>query len=286
MKNIKKTGSVLIALVMMFTMLFSTAAYADSEDYISLGHDLTADEQAIVLDFLGVDNLEGKNVNYVTNAEEYQYLGKYVNAAQIGNRALSSVLITNKMGKSIDVETHNINYCTEDMYRNALATAGVSGVKVIVAGPFEISGTAALVGTIKAYEDMTGEDVTEEVVEACVDELVTTGEVGDEVGNLEAVEAIIAQVKQKLAENPDMSDDEIIEAIRQAAKDAGIELSDANVQRIKNMLSSLKGMDINWDNIKQQSESILKNFENVLNSDEAKGFFARIMAWFQSLFGN
>ena len=286
MKNIKKTGSVLIALVMMFTMLFSTAAYADSEDYISLGHDLTADEQAIVLDFLGVDDLEGKNVNYVTNAEEYQYLGKYVNAAQIGNRALSSVLITNKMGKSIDVETHNINYCTEDMYRNALATAGVSGVKVIVAGPFEISGTAALVGTIKAYEDMTGEDVTEEVVEACVDELVTTGEVGDEVGNLEAVEAIIAQVKQKLAENPDMSDDEIIEAIRQAAKDAGIELSDANVQRIKNMLSSLKGMDINWDNIKQQSESILKNFENVLNSDEAKGFFARIMAWFQSLFGN
>lgn len=286
MKNIKKTGSVLIALVMMFTMLFSTAAYADSEDYISLGHDLTADEQAIVLDFLGVDDLEGKNVNYVTNAEEYQYLGKYVNAAQIGNRALSSVLITNKMGKSIDVETHNINYCTEDMYRNALATAGVSGVKVIVAGPFEISGTAALVGTIKAYEDMTGEDVTEEVIEACVDELVTTGEVGDEVGNLEAVEAIIAQVKQKLAENPDMSDDEIIEAIRQAAKDAGIELSDANVQRIKNMLSSLKGMDINWDNIKQQSESILKNFENVLNSDEAKGFFARIMAWFQSLFGN
>lgn len=286
MKNIKKTGSVLIALVMMFTMLFSTAAYADSEDYISLGHDLTADEQAIVLDFLGVDDLEGKNVNYVTNAEEYQYLGKYVNAAQIGNRALSSVLITNKMGKSIDVETHNINYCTEDMYRNALATAGVSGVKVIVAGPFEISGTAALVGTIKAYEDMTGEDVTEEVIEACVDELVTTGEVGDEVGNLEAVEAIIAQVKQKLAENPDMTDDEIIEAIRQAAKDAGIELSDANVQRIKNMLSSLKGMDINWENVKQQSESILKNFENVLNSDEAKGFFARIMAWFQSLFGN
>lgn len=286
MKNIKKTGSVLIALVMMFTMLFSTAAYADSEDYISLGHDLTADEQAIVLDFLGVDDLEGKNVNYVTNAEEYQYLGKYVNAAQIGNRALSSVLITNKMGKSIDVEIHNINYCTEDMYRNALATAGVSGVKVIVAGPFEISGTAALVGTIKAYEDMTGEDVTEEVIEACVDELVTTGEVGDEVGNLEAVEAIIAQVKQKLAENPDMTDDEIIEAIRQAAKDAGIELSDANVQGIKNMLSSLKGMDINWENVKQQSESILKNFENVLNSDEAKGFFARIMAWFQSLFGN
>ena len=286
MKNIKRKGSALVALVLMFTMLFSTAAYADSEDYISLGQDLTADEQAIVLELLGIDSLEGKNVNYVTNAEEYQYLGKYVNAAQIGNRALSSVLITNKMGKSIDVETHNINYCTEDMYRNALATAGVSGVKVTVAGPFEISGTAALVGTIKAYEDMTGEDVTEEVIEGCVDELVTTGEVGGEVGNLEAVEAIIAQVKNEIANNPDMTDEEIVEAIRQAAKDAGIELSDSQLQRIKSMLSNLKSMDINWDNVKQQSEQILKNFEDIIKSDEAQGFFARIIAWFQSLFGN
>ena len=286
MKNIKRKGSALVALVLMFTMLFSTAAYADSEDYISLGQDLTADEQTIVLELLGIDSLEGKNVNYVTNAEEYQYLGKYVNAAQIGNRALSSVLITNKMGKSIDVETHNINYCTEDMYRNALATAGVSGVKVTVAGPFEISGTAALVGTIKAYEDMTGEDVTEEVIEGCVDELVTTGEVGGEVGNLEAVEAIIAQVKNEIANNPDMTDEEIVEAIRQAAKDAGIELSDSQLQRIKSMLSNLKGMDINWDNVKQQSEQILKNFEDIIKSDEAQGFFARIIAWFQSLFGN
>ena len=50
------------------------------------------------------------------------------------------------------------------MYANALATAGVEDVNVVVAGPFNVSGTAALVGALKAYSEMTGETVDEKVV--------------------------------------------------------------------------------------------------------------------------
>ena len=49
------------------------------------------------------------------------------------------------------------------MYENALATAGIENADIKVAGPFNISGTAALVGAIKAYENMTGEEVNEEM---------------------------------------------------------------------------------------------------------------------------
>ena len=38
------------------------------------------------------------------------------------------------------------------MYENALTTAGVTDATVTVAGPFNITGTAALVGAMNAYE--------------------------------------------------------------------------------------------------------------------------------------
>ena len=130
--------------------LSSSAFAADSEGYLSLGADLSEAERNTVMDLMGVDDPDNYEVLYVTNADEHKYLDSYVNSDQIGSRALSSVLIKDKSGDDIDVETHNIGYCTEGMYRNALQTAGVEGADVVVAGPFEISGTAALVGTIKA----------------------------------------------------------------------------------------------------------------------------------------
>lgn len=42
------------------------------------------------------------------------------------------------------------------MYKNALATAGITDAKVLISAPFPVSGTGALTGIYKAYEDMTG----------------------------------------------------------------------------------------------------------------------------------
>ena len=170
------------------------------------------------------------------------------------------------------------------MYRNALATAGVSGADVKVVGPFEISGTAALVGTIKAYEEMTGEEVSDEVIEGSVGELTTTGEVAEEIGDQEAAEGIIAKVKEQMADNPDMTDEEIREAIRDAAEEAGVDISDSTVEKIANMLENLQGLDIDWSNVKRQSQSILENFKDMFDSEQAKGFFSRIIEWFMNLF--
>ena len=52
-------------------------------------------------------------------------------------------------------------------------SAGIADAKIIVAGPFPISGTAALVGTLKAYEEMTGKKLDDKVTDAAMDQLVT-----------------------------------------------------------------------------------------------------------------
>ena len=287
MKNIfKRKLTAILAAVFAMSMVMPTASVfaADGDSYLALGADLSDSERATVLELLGVDGTEGYNVITVTNAEEHQYLDAYVSSSEIGSRALSSVLIKENGGDEIQVETQNINFCTTGMYRNALATAGVSGADVKVVGPFEISGTAALVGTIKAYEEMTGEEVSDEVIEGSVGELTTTGEVAEEIGDQEAAEGIIAKVKEQIADNPDMTDEEIKEAIKEAAEEAGVDISDSTIEKIANMLENLQGLDIDWSNVKRQSQSILENFKDLFDSEQAKGFFSRIIEWFMNLF--
>ena len=272
--KMKKRLAVILAFAMAFTMSMSSVAFAaEGDGYLALGSDLSESERNTVMDLLGVDDPENYNVIYVTNAEEHKYLDSYVDSDQIGSRALSSVLIKEQGGSDIDVEIHNIGYCTEGMYRNALQTAGVEGAEVVVAGPFEISGTAALVGTIKAYEEMSGESVGDEVIEGAVDELTTTGEVGEEIGSKEDAEDIVSEVKEQLASNPDMSDEEIEEAIKQAAEEAGYDLSEDTIQKIKDMIKNLQGLDIDWGGLKEKLEGI-----------DTGSWIDKIIGWFMKFF--
>lgn len=268
----------LVALVIIFTMSLSSLVFAESDrTFLALGNDLSPEEESTVLDFFGGVDINECEVVYITNSDEYKYLGNYVPAAQIGNKALSSVMIEENDDGDIDVEIHNINYCTEGMYKNALATAGVSGADVVVAGPYQISGTAALVGTIKAYEQMTGEEVPDEVIEGSVNEITTTGEIGEEVGDKGAIEELVADVKSQLADNPDMSEEDIIAAIKAAAEKLGITLSDSQIEQLKDLINDLKGLDIDWDNVKKQSLDIFNKITDA-------GLWDKIIDWIKSLF--
>lgn len=194
----------------------------NDKPYLSLGADLTPDQRATVLGFMGIEltDLDKYDVVYVNNDEEHKYLDSYISKSEIGTRSLSSVLITeDKKGAGLSVSTHNINYCTVGMYKNALATAGIADAKIIVAGPFPISGTAALVGTLKAYEEMTGKKLDEKVTDAAMDELVTTGELNKSIdGDSQDIEAMIADLKKQLADGRLKDESQIKDAIKEAAR--------------------------------------------------------------------
>ena len=186
----KKLTAVLLAATMLLTS--GVTVFADRVDavidkpYLALGADLSPQEQMTVLSLLGLSdiNVDDYDIISITNADEHEYLDKYLDASIIGTRALSSVLVVGKeAGNGIHVTTKNISYCTEGMYRNALLTAGIEDADITVAGPFSISGTAALVGAIKAYETMTGEEIDDENLDAANDELVLTGKLVEDIGD-------------------------------------------------------------------------------------------------------
>ena len=298
MKCKKKIVVLTAALLFAATGVTALADRVDAvldKPFLALGADLSAEEQMKVLDLLGLSdmNLDDYDIITVTNEDEHEYLDEYLDASVIGSRALSSVLVVGReAGNGVQVTTKNISYCTEGMYRNALLTAGIEDADITVAGPFSISGTAALVGAIKAYETMTGEEVSEESLDAANNELVLTGEIVDEVGDAEKAEDLIALVKQEVIEQRLTSEEDIRELIDKACDELEIELSEENREEIEKLMRKIQGLDLDVDKLKDQAQELydrLQNLDIQIDTESVGNFFTRIIdaivEFFRNLFG-
>ena len=169
------------------------------------------------------------------------------------------------------------------MYRNALITAGIKNADVKVAGPFKISGTAALVGVMKAYEEMTGKKISEKSKDAATDELITTGEVAKNIGSDDA-EKLIADVKQKVAEDNLSSSDDIKDAIDESAKDLNINLSDADREKIQSLMDKISDLDLNVSQLKEQAKDLYDKLDKSGFFDKLAAFFQSVINWISNLF--
>lgn len=275
----KRALSIIMAAMVLGSSLPVSADGVTEKAYLSLGADLKESEKAIVLDLLDVEeeDLGEYTVGKVTNAEEHEYLDDYLSASVIGSRALSSVLVEiEDEGEGIDVETSNITYCTSGMYRNALATAGVENASIKVAGPFNITGTAALVGVMKAYEKMTGETISEESKDAATNELVTTGELAENIGDSDDAEALIALVKEKVVEGNLKSEEDIMNAVEEAAKQLEIKLSEEDRQLILELMEKIKNLDIDMDQLKEQAKVVYDKLVDMGIDVKSKSFWQSV----------
>ena len=290
--KIKKGIAVLMAVLSLAgAAAESEKVYADQIDapYLALGADLSESEKSTVLNLLGVDasQLDQYMIVTVTNADEHAYLDAYLDASVIGSRALSSVVVEKKEeGTGIKVKTSNISYCTTGMYQNALATAGLENAEVRVAGPFNISGTAALVGAMKAYGEMTGETINPENADAATEELVITSELGESLGEQEQAEALIGAVKDIIVAE-EVEDPEKIEAvIDDTAKKMNIQLSEEDKAKIAGLMEKIGSLDLNVDALKEQAKDLYQKLEDMdiqISEEQVKGVLATIISWFEKI---
>jgi len=241
-----------LALVMcLVPMEFSKADSVSVKPFIAFGANLSAGEKKEVMKQFGITESELADYETieVTNEEEHEYLDEYLASRVIGTRALSSVMIEEAdEGSGIQVETHNISFCSKEMYTNALVTAGISDARVTVAGPFPISGTAALVGAMKAYGTMTGEGVDSEKSDAATNELVLTSELGDSIGKEEAAQ-FVALLKDKVVSEDLTSENDIRNAIEEAEKELNLNISDGMKTKMVGLMQKIGGLDLDLDNL-------------------------------------
>ncbi|ASF29297.1 MULTISPECIES: DUF1002 domain-containing protein [Bacillus amyloliquefaciens group] len=275
-------GLLAAAVVLCTIPKISLADAAVGDVIVTLGADLSNADRQKVLDELNVPDNATKVT--VTNKEEHEYLGKYISNAQIGTRAISSSSITvEKKGSGLDVQTHNIDSITDEMYLNALMTAGVKDAKVYVTAPFEVSGTAALTGIIKAYEVSSDKAISEDVKQVANQELVTTSKLGDKIGDKNA-SALIANIKDDFAKNgvPDTKEG-IEKKVDDAASNLNITLTDAQKDQLVSLFNKMKNAKIDWGQVGNQLDKAKDKITKFIQSDEGKSFIQKVIDFFASI---
>ena len=274
---------------LLLVVVTTTSVMASGKAVISLGKDLNESQRTQMKDLLGAD--ENTKIIEVTNAEERKYLGDFVDSKIIGTRAISSAYAeTLEEGAGIQAEVYNVTWVTKDMVINSLATAGIKDAKVKVAAPFDVSGTAALTGIIKAFENATGEVVSEEKKEIANEEIAKTGELGQDIGKDEAAE-LVKVVKEAVVKNDIKSQADIEKVIADSAQELKITLTDEQKQKISELMSKISSLDLNVDDIKSQLKNISGQLGKLTeNSDEVKSALQKILDFitnvFNKLFGN
>ncbi len=252
---------------------------------VTLGEDLTEEQKQTVLEDMGIENENNVQIVYVTNEEEHQYLGDYIPAAQIGSRAISSARITfGEADTGLAVETNNINYITEEMYINPLATAGVTDAEIYVTAPFTVSGTGALTGIFKAYEVSTGETIDEDMKQAANEEMVVTAELSEDenIGEDKAVE-LMNLIKTEMAEQNPQTEEEIRAMIQRLAEELGISLTDAQLDQLVSLFNKLKGLNIDWDKVNQTIDTAKDKVAEFAQSEEGQNIINSFMGFLQSI---
>ena len=211
MKFLKRALPIVLA-VCLLASLGAVSAIDAGETRTVIGADLTDEQIKTVYKTFGIERGSVKELT-VTNQDERQYLSGVISDAQIGTKAISCISIeVLAAGKGMTVNTSHITYCTSQMYISALATAGIMDAKISVAAPFDVSGTAALTGIYKAYEDITGTKLDETAKAVSSQELATTAELAQAIGDYDSVE-IVNELKLILNETKDMTDSELRAAV-------------------------------------------------------------------------
>ena len=278
----KITSTVLVVLLLLSSLAFADQVINDNK-VVCLGQNLSDAQKKEMLSLFGAD--ESVEIVEVTNKEEREYLGKYIDEKILGTRAISSAYVEKlNEGEGISVVTHNISWVTEDMYKNAIITAGIKDAKIIVASPINVSGTAALTGVIKAFEDLTGEDITEKEKEVASEEIAKTAVLGNEIGADKASE-LMENIKVNVVGNNIKGKRNIKKAVNAAANELGVELTDEQVNEIVALMKRISKLDLDLNEIKTQLKDISGKIDKIVaQNEEVKSLLGKIINYFKELF--
>ncbi|SET73063.1 Uncharacterized protein YpuA, DUF1002 family [Natronincola peptidivorans] len=270
--------------IITIALLATVTSYGSQFVVVTLGNDLNQQQRQQMLDLFQVEEGGTTKILVVTNEEERNYLEGIATEKEIGTRAISSAFVEQfQQGEGMSVETYNLTWVTEEMIMNALVTAEVVDAKVIAAAPFEVSGTAALTGILKAFEELTGEVIGEEQKRIANKEMITTGELGEEIGKDRAA-VLIRKIKQVVVERRIREPQEIRRVVIEIAGQLDIQLTENQVEDITGLMQQITKLNLNVDAIQQQLQGIEEELREIsLDMEETRSLLERIIEMIRGL---
>ena len=271
-----------LSLSVFLTSFPGVPAFADSFKSVTLGADLSNAQKEEMLKYFEVTKNDA-NILEITSKEEHTYLGKIASESQLGNKSISCSYVEPTEKGGLNVTTNNLTWVNDGMIKNALITAGIENANVKASAPFKVSGTAALTGILKGFENSSaGKKIDENKKEAANEELVTTGDIGEKIGQDDATN-LMNDIKKDVIKEKPKTEEEINKIVDKATEEYKTNLSDEDIANIKAVMSKINDLDLNYNNLKDQLNDVTNQLKDKLNSAEAKGFFAKLEELFSNL---
>ncbi len=234
---------------------------------VTIGADLSEEQKANIFRFFGTTP-EEVTVMIITNADERAHLEHLFPSDVIGWQTFSCAYVSpTQDGRGIQVKTANMNYVTGNMIASTLSTSGVENCDVLAAAPFEVSGTGALTGVIMAYEEAIGQELDAEKKELANEELVTTGDLAEEVGQDEAI-LVVNDIKiQVVREGAAPEDtvvivDNVLDTVNAAAVSSvgrSISISDEVKNKLYEFARKFASLGYNLDSVQTTLQRVAQN---------------------------
>lgn len=233
------------------------------------GGDLTEEEKASVISLFGIDDINSINQDTLTHAEEVEKLSSILGAEHLGTKCLSSVLIKPLTeGSGISVGTVNIDYISNEMIYQVLATAGARDIEVKIVAPSRVSGTASLLGVLKAYSNMTGQELDADIINLTMEEISLLARLGQKYG-VDEITKYFNKAREKAFETGNTNVTSLKEILKALAMIHKLEIEDIDINELSNMISRLTDMNNKRieSNIDDSKYIEPKNFKEQLDVD-------------------
>ncbi|KAB8137575.1 DUF1002 domain-containing protein [Gracilibacillus oryzae] len=291
----KKLLSMLVA-TLLVGLALSSAVFASSGDIgiderygkpkVVLGEALSEAEKDQVRNLLNVTDPEQVD-EYIVTAED---LVNFIEDSDPSSNMYSSAKITRKSegyGVVVNiVNPENITQVTNEMYANALLTAGIENALVEVASPFKVTGHSALAGVYKAF-NVEGESLDKERMEVANEELNVATDLTNNAGVDESkVSQLLTEIKQQIAEQNPATKEDVERIVSEQLENLSIQLSAEDREMLTNLFEQMRNLNINFGQVTEQLDTIVNDLQGKLNEvtgGDTEGFWQAVKDFFTNL---
>ena len=292
--SIKKSllGLVLAGTIIC-TLTMTAFATNDYKEAVSLGANLTSAQKEQMLNQFGVTKDEIKDgkvqVIEITNQDIREQLGMDMSKPipkDSVSISSSFVKVTPK-GSGIKITTNHMTQVTGTMLSNALITCGVTDADVKAGAPYDVTGTAALAGVLKGFEQSTGKELPLENRKVAQDEITVTKNLGDSIGK-EKASSMVNQVKTEVVKDKPKDKQAIENIVNDTAKDYQVSLNPEDKQQLVDLMTQVRKLNLNYDEIKSSLNKLGNEMKNQLTQAGIKikesGFFEKMWDGIKNFF--
>ena len=293
-KRFIKMAAIISILTLTFGVVSTALASNDSDESIDekfglpivvYGEALSEAQKEEVRQLLGVT--DSKKVKEITVTGKD--LVTYIKGDEHSNMYSSAKITRKDTGEGLvinQVTPENITEVTDEMYANALLTAGIQDAVVEVVSPVKVSGHSALVGIYKAYDEPEGTALNKDRTEVANEELNLATKLAKKEGlDQDKVSELLTEIKKEIAAQNPATKEEIERIIDERLEALGIQISPEDRQLLVDLFNKMRSLNINFDNVQSQLEELSSDIQKRIEEAVGdKGFLQSVSNFFKELF--